>query len=107
MSDGDGCSGGGGGVRRSQSVKCGAVVSPDLLAELRTNRQFRRQEEKHRGGWEERKSVSLEDLRMVAVQEKLERAKNGGSEAALNETKSSKLAALMGRKVSGFLFWCG
>lgn len=71
----------------------------DFLAELRSNRQFRKQEEKFRK-WEDRKSVSLEDLRtekMVMVKETLKKANKGGSEAALNETKSAMLAALMGR----------
>lgn len=108
------------GVKRSQSVKCNnrgeqqnqcsAVMSPnvDFLAELRSNRQFKKQEEKFRK-WENRKSVSLEDLRperMVMVKEKLKKEK-GGSEVALNETKSSMLAVLMGRgggkNVSSFL----
>lgn len=102
------------GVKRSQSVKCNnrghqhqhqenhqcGVMSPnvDFLAELRNNRQFQRQEEKFRK-WENRKSVSLEDLRterMVMVQEKLKKEK-GGSVTVLSETKSSMLAALMGR----------
>lgn len=111
------------GVKRSQSVKCNnsssnrgenqcGVMSPnvDFLAELRNNKQFKRQEEKF-NKWENRKSVSLEDLRtdrMVMVKEK------GGSEVALNETKTSLLAALMGRGTTGrnvsksyffFVFW--
>lgn len=108
MSGGGGGGGGGGsgGVRRSQSVKCNnqpqhknqiSVMSPnvDFLAELRNNKQFKRQEEKFQK-WEDRKSVSLENLRtdrMVLVKEKLKKEK-GGSEVALNETKTLLLAQI-------------
>lgn len=109
------------GVKRSQSVKCNnhqqqqqrneqqnpqqfAVMSPnvDFLAELRNNRQFKKQEEKCRT-WENRKSVSLEDLRMVMVNKetlrKQQHGNGGGSDVALNQhqTKSSMLSVLMGR----------
>lgn len=96
------------GVKRSQSVKCSnnnnnnnqfSVMSPnvDFLAELRNNRQFKKQEAKFRET--KRLSVSLEDLRSsekkMVIREDVK--KKSGSEVTLYETKSSLLTALLGR----------
>lgn len=59
-----------------------AQTSPSFLAELRQNRQFRRQGEMLRR-WEARRSVSLEDLR-CAKSDKLEKK---GSETALDDER--------------------